>query len=862
MKYLSLALSLITASILTSFGATGTTAVPYQQLNPHHFDTTVFPLVTLKGLNSGTDLTTDILNLVGGTNFWKYDTNTGTLEPNFNPGFVAMTNAVTYGNYLQRAVQFLGTHSYTLALGANNIAMTDFNLVSVIGTTATASDTTLNVDNGNGFGQYMILRNISTNLATFTMPMTQVQSGDATKTNRLGSIWIPTQRGESLVLYNDGFGWRETGRTVGTNQTENLWQNLAGTLQPINLALPVNVGTNLNVSGDTFTMFGQFAINAGSGFNQVGGSSVTLALSGQSSSVDIDNQGMFAASSAIPLGKIGAPWGPLIIGPDNNGSDYSLLKISHTTTNGPIEYLSIGVGTAGPPRAHHFDTDNTVLSGNLLEVANAGSGELSLMWDGELYGPTILTTQTNTALGYAAFNGASGSRNVAIGQSAMNAGSGNSRVAIGYLAMNSGGQGDDVAIGDQALKVTTVSGNTAVGALAGLSVTTGGENSLFGSQAGQGIITGTHNVWVGDYAPTSLGYNSEFSVVIGSIANQHSDPLTNLSSSVLIGYFDKTNVVTGLTNVIAIGMNVIPTSNNEIRIGNHTNTTVVLDIASNTGTGNNVLRDDNTFGAVPGGGGDTIWTNKSGVIESLVTPGYFAIQTNGCIVIGTNTTTVWGAPLTETLMKINDISKGDADNTEIFVAVSSEGTFDDMGSLDIIVKTNNVQFNLAVDISGVGPAFTASVSKSAGGGVSSVGLLDYNNQTAWLIRPTEPDGSVVEYINTTVTHTFGNLSEKSNNGSLVNSVRFDGMTTASGGFSSLSTNAPVPITATGWTNSFGKSAVVSLTATAATWTKKNNAGSLISTNATVFSGDSELYIQSGGSFQVTAGTVAGVANPF
>jgi len=84
----------------------------------------------------------------------------------------------------------------------------------------------------------------------------------------------------------------------------------------------------------------------------------------------------------------------------------------------------------------------------------------------------------------------------------------------------------------------------------------------------------------------------------------------------------------------------------------------------------------------------------------------------------------------------------------------------------------------------------------------------------------------------------------------------------SGGFASFSTDSAIAISTTGWTNTFGKNAVVRFDGTAMTYTVYNNAGTPIYTN-TVALGHSTELLQASGKIIITAGTgVSGVASPF
>lgn len=178
-----------------------------------------------------------------GTNFWQYD---GTTLAPVNALFTQITNLVNYGLYAQQHVMFQGSGSYTIDPGMTVIGVANKNSIGVVGSTLTPSGTVLNLDNGNGYGQILIVYNLSTNEATFTMPAEQAQVGDPSKTNRIHGPWTPTLRYESIILRNTGFGWQELGRSPGTNQTENLWVNLGGQLQPVDLTLPVMITNRLD----------------------------------------------------------------------------------------------------------------------------------------------------------------------------------------------------------------------------------------------------------------------------------------------------------------------------------------------------------------------------------------------------------------------------------------------------------------------------------------------------------------------------------------------------------------------------------------------------------------------------------------
>ena len=99
-------------------------------------------------------------------------------------------------------------------------------------------------------------------------------------------------------------------------------------------------------------------------------------------------------------------------------------------------------------------------------------------------------------------------------------------------------------------------------------------------------------------------------------------------------------------------------------------------------------------------------------------------------------------------------------------------------------------------------------------------------------------------------------------GSIIFTLKNAGVGTALSGFSSTATDAAVTIASTGWTNTFGKNALVYLDGVGLTFTVYNNAGTAVYTNNTALGGDS-IILQPSGKVIITAGTsVNGRATPF
>jgi hypothetical protein len=128
--------------------------------------------------------------------------------------------------------------------------------------------------------------------------------------------------------------------------------------------------------------------------------------------------------------------------------------------------------------------------------------------------------------------------------------------------------------------------------------------------------------------------------------------------------------------------------------------------------------------------------------------------------------------------------------------------------------------------------------------------------------PYAPDGTTPYVENTAIVHTSGNLKEVKNNGTDVVTETWDGVVNAVGGFGSTATDAAVTIASTGWTNTFGKNAVVYLDGIGLTFKVYNNAGTPVYTNSVALAGDSVL-LQPSGKIIITGGTLGvGRATPF
>ncbi len=106
------------------------------------------------------------------------------------------------------------------------------------------------------------------------------------------------------------------------------------------------------------------------------------------------------------------------------------------------------------------------------------------------------------------------------------------------------------------------------------------------------------------------------------------------------------------------------------------------------------------------------------------------------------------------------------------------------------------------------------------------------------------------------------IAGRTNNGTRVFTVASSGLTTAAAGFKSTAIDAAVHGTSAGWTNTFGKAAVIRFDGSALIYNVFNNALTSIYTN-TVAVGHDETIIQSTGKILFTSGSVSQwVAAPF
>ena len=292
----------------------------------------------------------------------------------------------------------------------------------------------------------------------------------------------------------------------------------------------------------------------------------------------------------------------------------------------------------------------------------------------------------------------------------------------------------------------------------------------------------------------------------------------------------------------------------------------------------------------PGGGGDTLWANlptgtaslnNSSATNVVIDGGMplpdngnygilnvlndgtniFYIQPNGGIFSGRGVPT-WSPDNNDGIIMARVVSLGDAPSSGSHFVIYGDPSQSYLADVSWF-ETADPNIPLAaisVTAAPTNSSDSLSWTMTASPGNSTLELVRNSQYLLKYFPDATPDQ--VPYLWNTLNVITNTMFEFKNASTNIYTIGPDGMATAFGGLSSKAANNPIAISSTGWTNSLGKQAVVTLTATSATWIKYNNAGAAIATNATTFTGNSEIILQPSGAFHVTAGSVIGVANPF
>lgn len=239
--------------------------------------------------------------------------------------------------------------------------------------------------------------------------------------------------------------------------------------------------------------------------------------------------------------------------------------------------------------------------------------------------------------------------------------------------------------------------------------------------------------------------------------------------------------------------------------------------------------------------------------------------------------------LLTTLLPLATHAASSSIDGEIFVAAGTTGTNALPSS-----RTTNITISATSKVADgtTGFNFNASTTHTTGylltlqNNTTNIAVIDYNggltlgrdgfegavtisstNGTYAITHSVDSNGSAT--LDTEGARGSGNLLEVKNNGTTATWITYGGISASTNGIATGPTDAAVTIAATGWTNTFGKNAVVYLTGTNVTYTVYNNAGTAIYTNLTT-SGvmDTSILLQPSGKVIASGTAVFGRATPF
>ncbi|MCH1599164.1 MAG: tail fiber domain-containing protein [Pseudomonadales bacterium] len=191
------------------------------------------------------------------------------------------------------------------------------------------------------------------------------------------------------------------------------------------------------------------------------------------------------------------------------------------------------------------------------------------------------TGATNTALGYASMNGASGqssgSGNTAAGYNSLTQNtSGSNNVAVGKGALQTATTANNsTCIGQNAGQDVTTAGITAVGQGAGKNITSGSGNTCIGQNAGQSVTTTTESVFIGG---RSDGVGAGYSTTGGSntfIGSGAGSSVTSGTKNTILGRYNGNNG----------GLDIRTASNYIVLSDGDGNPRQVIDSSGNVGIG-------------------------------------------------------------------------------------------------------------------------------------------------------------------------------------------------------------------------------------------------------------------------------------
>lgn len=409
----------------------------------------------------------------------------------------------------------------------------------------------------------------STNIVNLFAPSSVTNSGD--------SLWFDvaseatlTNTMESMVFFHDlNAGDDDSIALDYFVTTDQNFTNYAGLYAPF---------TSTSSSIQSYTIFG----NGG----PTEENRVQLSTDATSASIQMLFNGVLTDgfNVATPSGYTGG--GTLFLSDD--GTYKSSVTIN--PTDGYVPYRS-NATTFGDSPWYRITTNSVGFNFTNRFVTAPGDTSLPNLFVGIDSGNLTTSGSFNIGVGKNVLKAVtSGLQNVAVGDSSMDVlTTGVSNVGMGVNSLGSLVANDgNTAIGHSVFNLLLGKNATAIGSNAGIHVT-----------------------------------NAEHSVIGGFRAGYYQ---TNLHESVVIGGLAQTNTAEGsFQNIIAIGFRANATNDNEIVIGNTSNTKAIFPITSYTGAGTLFLSDDGTYKSAGGVGGDSIWTNITGYVTMI--PGQTATNT-------------------------------------------------------------------------------------------------------------------------------------------------------------------------------------------------------------------------------------------
>jgi hypothetical protein len=275
---------------------------------------------------------------------------------------------------------------------------------------------------------------------------------------------------------------------------------------------------------------------------------------------------------------------------------YSLEQNTEGYQNVAVGYLSLGSNTLG--------IKNTSVGFGSLQNNTTGSQNCAIGHQALVYNTTgikntavgISSQQSNesgndnTSVGASSLYSNAGNNNTAVGAySLLNNSTGNNNTAVGWQSLYSNGIGYyNTATGIAALySNSTGTNNSALGAFSQYHNTNGSNNTSQGNNSLLNNLEGYYNSAVGSEAMkmntngnnnTAIGHSALYGNTLGSqnIAIGDAALTGNQTGigNIAIGANSGSALLPALNNTIAIGYGVYADANNQVRIGNPSNTSI------------------------------------------------------------------------------------------------------------------------------------------------------------------------------------------------------------------------------------------------------------------------------------------------